>query len=127
MTQHQMTTLDQKKTQVTFPIELSLGNDHLTLGKYRFHYSWLRDYCLCEACRHLGSSQRLFDISDRDQPPKPLSVDKEADKITIQWEEKTPYKSVFSIPCLLSRANNFNLPTSFTPKQLWCKKEQNKI
>ncbi len=123
MSNNNITSLNEDKIKVISETEFSFNSSYLTLGKHRFHYTWLRDYCLCKDCRHMGSSQRLFDISDLNNPPKPLSVDKEADTITIQWEEKPPHKSVFSVSWLLSRANNLDIPTTFPQKRLWDKSD----
>lgn len=102
-------------------LKLSWDSSCLLLGKQRFHYTWLRDYCLCVSCRHIGSSQRLLDISnsERTKLAKPLSITKEADQIIIRWDENPTHQSIFPISWLLSRRNNLDLSSSQEQRYLW--------
>ncbi len=105
--------------------KILFNDSYLTLKGERFHYSWLRDYCLCPACRDRGSSQRIFDLSElsSDLPkPKPLSVKEEVGNVIIDWDERPAHQSIFPISWLLGRANHFNLPIfdqQVKQKQLW--------
>ncbi len=46
----------------------------LTLAGKRFHYIWLYDHCLCPRCHHPSSFQKINDLSDAMEMPKPKSV-----------------------------------------------------
>ena len=81
-----------------------LSENYLTVEDKRFHYLWLRDNCLCPHCRHPSSFQKLYNISDRSNPPKPLSVALEAEELRIDWDENPSHRSVFPLSWLMSHA-----------------------
>lgn len=58
-------------------------NNFIKVEGKRFHYIWLRDNCLCPECRHPTSFQKIYDISEAQSFPKPLSVLEENEKLTI--------------------------------------------
>ncbi|NES91251.1 MULTISPECIES: TauD/TfdA family dioxygenase [Okeania] len=80
-----------------------MQNENFVLieGK-RFHYSWLRDNS--PQSYHAKSLRKIYDISDRTSPPKPLSIQEQDDKLIIEWDETPPHRSIFSISWLLTHA-----------------------
>lgn len=52
-----------------------------------FPYIWLRDNCGCPQCRHPGSGQRLIDVLDLPESPRPESVQVAFDgAVEIRWQ-----------------------------------------
>ncbi|MBO3460928.1 TauD/TfdA family dioxygenase [Aetokthonos hydrillicola Thurmond2011] len=76
----------------------------ITIDGNRFHYIWLRDNCLCCECRHSSSFQKIFDISDLTEPPKPLKVNLTDQQLIIDWNENQPHRSIFPVSWLMSHA-----------------------
>ena len=84
---------------------LDLNNDsYLTLNGKRFHYIWLRDNCRSPQCFHPTAFEKIFDISELQKQPKPLSVEIKDEKLIIDWDEQPSHQSVFSLNWLLSHA-----------------------
>ncbi len=52
-------------------LESMENNSFITVEGNRFHYIWLRDNCLSPKCRHPSSFQKIYDISEVIEPPKP--------------------------------------------------------
>lgn len=75
-----------------------------TLEGKRFHYIWLRDNCPCPQCREPNSFQKIFDISQQQEAPSPLSVNIKDRELEIIWSEEPHHQSLYSIPWLLSHA-----------------------
>ena len=90
--------------QVTCEEQVCLSDRFLTVSDQRFHYIWLRDHCLCPQCHHASSFQKIYDISDRLEPPKPKSASVEDDQLIIEWDENPVHRSVFPLSWLLSYA-----------------------
>lgn len=91
-----------------------LNLNYLTVGGKRFHYLWLRDNCLCPQCRHPTSFQKIYNISDRTDPPKPLSAALGEEELRIDWDEKPSHGSIFPLSWLMDHAYDRPLePGSF--------------
>ena len=80
------------------------NGDHLTIRGKRFHYTWLRDHCLCPECFHQDSSQKIYDISMDPVPPEPRSVEETSSELRISWNGAQPHESVFPIHWLLEHS-----------------------
>ncbi|MDJ1183751.1 TauD/TfdA family dioxygenase [Roseofilum casamattae] len=76
----------------------------ITIENKRFHYMWLRENC--PSCRYAAPYQQLYDrnISDRPANPQPLSVELNAETLTIDWDETPAHRSVFSVKWLLEHS-----------------------
>lgn len=96
-------------------------NNFIKVEGKRFHYIWLRDNCLCPECRHPTSFQKIYDISEAQSFPKPLSVLEENEKLTIMWDEQPVHKSVFPISWLLIHSYDQNQKLKSEEKILWDK------
>ena len=83
---------------------MEYNSSHITVGGKRFHYIWLRDNCLTRECRHPTSFQKIYDISELTETPKPLNVELTNDELIIDWDEKPPHRSIFPLPWLMSHA-----------------------
>lgn len=81
-----------------------LSENYLTVGGKRFHYLWLRDNCLCPQCSHPTSFQKIYNISDCTDLPKPLSVELGEQKLRLDWDEKPSHRSVFPLSWLMTHA-----------------------
>ena len=81
-----------------------MNEGYVTVHGKRFHYTWLRDHCLCPACYHPNSSQKIYDVSLSPLPPEPTSVEEGAEELRILWKESPPHESVFPIGWLLSHS-----------------------
>ncbi|EGJ33825.1 MULTISPECIES: TauD/TfdA family dioxygenase [Moorena] len=103
--------------------ELIQSDRFLTLDGKRFHYIWLYDHCLCPRCYHPSSFQKINDLSDRLELPKPKSVQFQDEKLIIDWDEDPPHRSIFPRSWLLSRAYDPKPEPRLSPreKQLWDK------
>ncbi|NES43980.1 MAG: taurine catabolism dioxygenase TauD, partial [Moorea sp. SIO2C4] len=103
--------------------ELIKSDRFLTLDGKRFHYIWLYDHCLCPRCYHPSSFQKINDLSDRLELPKPKSVQFQDEKLIIDWDEDPPHRSIFPRSWLLSRAYDPKPEPRLSPreKQLWDK------
>ncbi|NER78229.1 MAG: DUF971 domain-containing protein [Leptolyngbya sp. SIO1D8] len=100
-------------------------NKHwITIKGKRFHYIWLRDNCLCPACRHPTSFQKINDISTFSSIPKPLSVVVEEDQVTITWQEEPIHQSVFPITWLMDYAYDQDAGTHNLHQKLELYKKQ---
>ncbi len=75
-----------------------------TVHGKRFHYTWLRDHCLCKECYHPDSSQKIYDISLSALPVRPKSVEETPEELRILWNGATTHESVFPIDWLLARS-----------------------
>ncbi|MGB5900633.1 MAG: TauD/TfdA family dioxygenase [Geitlerinemataceae cyanobacterium] len=80
--------------------EVTLNDRFLTVGNQRFHYIWLRDNCLSPECHHASSFQKIYDISDRTQPPKPKSAYIQNEKLFVDWDEDPPHRSIYPLSWL---------------------------
>ncbi|MGK7875762.1 MAG: TauD/TfdA family dioxygenase [Xenococcaceae cyanobacterium] len=89
---------------VKYPQEVALNENFLTVGSKRFHYVWLRDNCLSPKCHHASSFQKIYDISDRVDLPKPKSAFIRDEKLIVDWDETPPHCSTFPLVWLLSHA-----------------------
>ncbi|NEQ05421.1 MAG: DUF971 domain-containing protein, partial [Moorea sp. SIO4E2] len=99
----------------------------ITVNGNRFHYMWLRDNCLCPECRDPNSFQKIYDISEAQSPPKPVSVVEEDDKLTITWQEQPIHQSVFPISWLMAHVNELDTPVQSSRKIiLWNKADLQK-
>ena len=76
----------------------------LTVHGKRFHYTWLRDHCLCAECYHPNSSQKIYDVSLGPPALEPPSVEQTAEELRILWNEAPPHESVFPISWLLDHS-----------------------
>ena len=74
------------------------NGDHLTIRGKRFHYTWLRDHCLCPECFHQDSSQKIYDISMDPVPPEPRSVEETSSELRISWNGAQPPRKCISHP-----------------------------
>ena len=83
---------------------MEYNSSHITVGGKRFHYIWLRDNCLTRECRHPTSFQKIYDISELTETPKPLNVELTNDELIIDWDEKPPHRSIFPLPWLMIHA-----------------------
>ena len=54
-------------------------------GHAEFPFIWLRDNCLCPACRDPGSGQRLVDVLDLPAAPAALDAVLAEDAVEIRW------------------------------------------
>ncbi len=81
-----------------------LSPNYLTVGGKRFHYLWLRDNCLCPQCHHPTSFQKIYNISDCTDLPKPLSVELGEQKLRLDWDEKPSHRSIFPLSWLMIHA-----------------------
>lgn len=100
-----------------------LSENYLTVEDKRFHYLWLRDNCLCPNCRHPSSFQKLYNISDRIEPPKPLSVESEAEELRIDWDENPSHRSIFPLSWLMNHAYDRPVEEENRPRQTEQKKD----
>ncbi|AOY84776.2 TauD/TfdA family dioxygenase [Moorena producens JHB] len=99
----------------------------ITVNGNRFHYMWLRDNCLCPECRDPNSFQKIYDISEAQSPPKPVSVVEEDDKLTITWQEQPIHQSVFPISWLMAHVHELDTPAESSNKIiLWNKADLQK-
>jgi gamma-butyrobetaine dioxygenase len=80
------------------------NNSFITVEGKRFHYIWLRDNCLSLECRDPNSFQKIYDISELTEPPKPLNIEFCDEELIIDWDEDPPHRSVFPISWLMSHA-----------------------
>lgn len=80
------------------------NNSSITVGGKRFHYIWLRDNCLTQECRHPTSFQKIYDISELTETPKPLNVELTNEELIIDWDENPPHRSIFPLSWLMSHA-----------------------
>ena len=87
---------------------VSLSDRFLTVSNQRFHYVWLRDHCLCSQCQHTSSFQKIYDISDQPQCPRPNSATIQDKKLVIEWNEDPPHRSIFPFFWLLNYAYDRN-------------------
>jgi gamma-butyrobetaine dioxygenase len=76
----------------------------VTVQGKRFHYTWLRDRCLCSECYHQDSSQKIYDISLSPLPVEPEAVEETSEELRIVWKGTTPHQSVFPIEWLLEHS-----------------------
>ena len=76
----------------------------VTIHGKRFHYTWLRDHCLCSECFHQESSQKIFDISPSPLPLEPTVVEEAEEQLRILWNGNAPHESVFPINWLLDHS-----------------------
>lgn len=83
----------------------------------RFHHIWLRDNCPCPQCRDPYSFQKIFDISEQQETPTPLSVKINDKELEIIWKEEPPHRSVYSIPWLLTHAYDYGSESDCSPAQ----------
>lgn len=106
-----------------FGVNITMLKDQfITVQGKRFHKIWLRDNCLCPKCRHPTSFQKLYDISERLDPPEILSVEESNEQLKIVWNEAPPHHSTFSIPWLLNYAyDGQSKPPSVPEQLLWDK------
>lgn len=91
-------------TQTVGKGQVPVSDRFLTVEGHRFHHIWLRDHCLCSQCHHATAFQKIYDISDRIEPPKPKSAALQDSKLIVEWEENPPHRSIFPLPWLLSYA-----------------------
>ncbi|NER78228.1 MAG: DUF971 domain-containing protein [Leptolyngbya sp. SIO1D8] len=96
----------------------------LTINGKRFHYIWLRDNCICPACRHPTSFQKINDISTFSSIPKPLSVVIEEDQVIITWQEEPIHQSIFPIAWLMDYAYDQDAGTNNLHQKLELHKKQ---
>ncbi|MGB7272901.1 MAG: gamma-butyrobetaine hydroxylase-like domain-containing protein, partial [Geitlerinemataceae cyanobacterium] len=94
----------QQVIETTKTKEVTLNDRFLTVGNQRFHYIWLRDNCLSPECHHASSFQKIYDISDRTQPPKPKSAYIQNEKLFVDWDEDPPHRSIYPLSWLWSHA-----------------------
>ncbi|WP_287311039.1 TauD/TfdA family dioxygenase [Moorena sp. SIO1G6] len=87
-----------------------VNKNFVTINGKRFDYMWLRDNCLCPECRDSNSFQKIYDISEAQSPPEPLSIVENNEKLTITWKEQPIHKSEFSIDWLMAHANELKNP-----------------
>ncbi|WP_287248455.1 TauD/TfdA family dioxygenase [Moorena sp. SIO4E2] len=104
-----------------------VNKNFVTIDGKCFHYMWLRDNCLCPECRDSNSFQKIYDISEAQSPPEPLSIVENNDKLTITWKEEPIHQSEFSISWLMAHANELEIPLESSRKiTLWNKAELRK-
>ena len=80
------------------------NNTCITVHGKRFHYTWLRDHCLCKECYHPESSQKIYDISLSPLPVEPHAVEETEEQLRILWNGPTPHESIFQINWLLDHS-----------------------
>ena len=80
------------------------NNTCVTVHGKRFHYTWLRDHCLCKECYHPESSQKIYDISLSPLPVEPHAVEETEEQLRILWNGPTPHESIFQISWLLDHS-----------------------
>ncbi|NEQ66616.1 MAG: DUF971 domain-containing protein, partial [Symploca sp. SIO2D2] len=103
------------------------GERLITVNGKHFHYSWLRDNCLCPECRDPNSFQKIYDISEAQSPPEPLSVVEEEDTLTITWKEQPIHQSIFPLSWLIAQVNELDTSEESLNKiTLWNKAELKK-
>lgn len=108
-------------------IKLMQGEDCITIDGKRFHYIWLRDNCLCPECRDPNSLQKIYDISEAQSPPEPLSVEEENEQLTITWKEQPSHQSTYPISWLMTQINELDSPEESSRKIiLWNQAELEK-
>jgi len=96
---------------------LTQSDRFLTVGGKRFHYIWLRDNCLSPKCHHASSFQKIYDISDRTEPPKPKSAYIQDEKLIVDWDEDPPHRSIYPLSWLWSHAYDLEPESDrFLPK-----------
>lgn len=103
--------------------EVALSDRFLTVAGKRFHYVWLYDHCLCPRCHHPSSLQKISDLSDRPELPKPSAVQFQDEQLIVDWDENPAHRSIFPLSWLLSRAYDPKPEPRLSPreKQLWDK------
>ena len=79
-------------------------DDHVAIHGRRFHYTWLRDHCLCPECYHQDSAQKIYDLGLDPVPVEPLSVEETASELRISWYGPQRHESVFPIQWLLEHS-----------------------
>lgn len=97
-----------KETKIVTGKEVTLSDRFLTVEGKRFHYIWLRDNCLSPKCHHASSFQKIYDISDRTEPPKPKSAYIQDEKLIVDWDEDPPHRSIYPLSWLWSHAYDLN-------------------
>ncbi len=75
--------------------------NYVTVNGKRFHYIWLRDHDRSEKSLHPTSLQRIFDVSQLSEPPKPKSVKLEGDALVIEWAEEPNHQSIYPVEWLM--------------------------
>ena len=69
-----------------------------------FHHLWLRDNCLCPACRHPSVPERLVDTTSIPDDIAPADVELSADdELLIRWAGED-HRSTFPLPWLARHA-----------------------
>ena len=81
-----------------------LNQNHVTVQGKRFHYTWLRDHCLCSECFHSDSSQKIYDISLSPNPVEPEWMEETPEELRILWSGATPHSSVYQVDWLLEHS-----------------------
>jgi hypothetical protein len=82
----------------------------------------LRDNCLSSQCRHPTSFEKIYDISEVIEPPKPLKVQLTDNELIIDWDENPAHRSFFLVPWLMSHAYDGNQETQpISENILWDK------
>ncbi len=51
----------------------------------RFHHTWLRDNCPCEACVHPGTREQTYELPTDGSEPRPSGVDVDGGVLTVKW------------------------------------------
>lgn len=95
------------------------NDSFVTVCGKRFHYIWLRDNCLSLKYRQSSSFQSIYDISGREEPPRPLSVKLEDAKLIVDWDEEPPHRSIFPVSWLLSHAYDLEPEPLRIEETLW--------
>ncbi|MEB3885983.1 TauD/TfdA family dioxygenase [Lyngbya sp. CCY1209] len=100
---------------------LTQSDRFLTVRGKRFHYIWLYDHCLCPKCHHPSSFQKIQDLSDAVELPKPKSAKLHDETLIIDWEENPPHRSIFPVSWLLNRAYDPQPEPRLAPREkvLW--------
>ena len=105
-----------------------MTSSFVTVEGKRFHYIWLRDNCPCPQCREPKSWQKIFDISQQQEAPIPLSVNINDQELEIIWKEEPPHRSLYNIPWLLSHAYDHGSQSDRSPvHQKMAKRNQEQV
>ena len=96
-----------------------MPSDTIDVRGHRFHPTWLRDNCLCPACREPGSFQKIMDMGRLPGPPAVERADQDDVELRVDWDEQPPHRSVFPVSWLLAHAYDPPAPVDREPVTVW--------